>query len=245
MIKLASDLLQYFILPPGINLLLALLGYLLLYHWPRFSKLLIATGLISLYVFSTGNGAYWLMAPLEDYPALNITELASPKPAAIVVLSATNVKAPEYQEITSDNIGLARASYAAKLYQQTRLPILLAGGDDQANEMKTVLEQRYNIPVKWLDDKSEDTYQNAQQASELLDLKSNKRIYLVTSAWHMSRAMWSFKHFGFDPVAAPTDYQLSPGHNSIMGLLPSARALYLSSLALHEYIGLLWYWIRY
>ena len=102
------ELIKHFILPPGINLLLALVGYLLLNQWQRLSKVFITLGLVSLYLFSTGNVAHWLITPLEHYPAVNMQQLPLSKPRAIVVLSAGTRSAPEYQGITTDNYGLAR-----------------------------------------------------------------------------------------------------------------------------------------
>jgi uncharacterized SAM-binding protein YcdF (DUF218 family) len=68
---------------------------------------------------------------------------------------------------------------------------------------------------------------------------------LVTSAFHMPRAMKLFMKQGLTPIPAPAgpwkpakDFW-SPGN-----LFPSATGLRLAELAYHEYMGITWAWIR-
>ncbi len=68
---------------------------------------------------------------------------------------------------------------------------------------------------------------------------------LVTSAFHMPRAMKLFVKQGLSPTPAPTGHWKpckefwSPGN-----LFPSASGLRLAELAYHEYMGLTWAWVR-
>ncbi|MEN4052936.1 MULTISPECIES: ElyC/SanA/YdcF family protein [Sulfurimonas] len=61
---------------------------------------------------------------------------------------------------------------------------------------------------------------------------------LVTSASHMPRAMMLFESLGMHPIAAPTSFYRSEFRGYLR--VPSANALYISTIALHEYIGILW-----
>jgi uncharacterized SAM-binding protein YcdF (DUF218 family) len=61
---------------------------------------------------------------------------------------------------------------------------------------------------------------------------------LVTSASHMPRAMMLFKSLGMHPIAAPTNFYRSEFRGYLRA--PSAHALYISTIAIHEYIGIAW-----
>jgi uncharacterized SAM-binding protein YcdF (DUF218 family) len=68
----------------------------------------------------------------------------------------------------------------------------------------------------------------------------------VTGAAHMPRAAKVFEDQGIRVVAAPTGYRSGQGTAaSVLDWLPSAGALDRSRIALHEYLGRLWYAIRY
>jgi uncharacterized SAM-binding protein YcdF (DUF218 family) len=63
---------------------------------------------------------------------------------------------------------------------------------------------------------------------------------LVTSAYHMPRAMRLMHQAGLDPIAAPTGQRVGvPPITGVMRLLPTSSGLRKTELALHEYAGLL------
>jgi uncharacterized SAM-binding protein YcdF (DUF218 family) len=68
---------------------------------------------------------------------------------------------------------------------------------------------------------------------------------LVTSAFHMPRAMKLFVKQGLAPIPAPAGpWQPAKEFWSPGNLFPSASGLRLAELAYHEYMGLTWAWIR-
>ncbi|MDO9554927.1 YdcF family protein [Rhodonellum sp.] len=72
-----------------------------------------------------------------------------------------------------------------------------------------------------------------------------RKIVLVTSALHLSRASRIFERVGLEVIAAPADFQIKihPGGNRL-NWFPSLRALVKWNALLHEGIGLLWVEIR-
>jgi len=97
------------------------------------------------------------------------------------------------------------------------------------------------VPVKWLETRSRDTIENARFSKELLNAAGVRRIYLVTHAWHMRRAVQLFEKAGLTVVPAPTVFTiLSRYEYRLPGYLPSAHAFQLSSIALHERWGYWW-----
>ena len=76
-------------------------------------------------------------------------------------------------------------------------------------------------------------------------LGERRRVVLVTTAWHMPRAMGVFRAHGYAPIAAPTDYQVDHGRPfHPLDLLPSADSLSDSADAFHEYLGMGWYALK-
>jgi uncharacterized SAM-binding protein YcdF (DUF218 family) len=65
---------------------------------------------------------------------------------------------------------------------------------------------------------------------------------LVTSAYHMPRAMMLFRKEGLRPIAAPGDFN-DRGEDSIWAL-GTANQLEKTEKAWHEYIGLAWTYLR-
>ena len=59
---------------------------------------------------------------------------------------------------------------------------------------------------------------------------------LVTSATHMPRAMIIFRSFGMNPIAAPTNYYKEDFRGYFRK--PSARHFFISTVAVHEYLGM-------
>jgi uncharacterized SAM-binding protein YcdF (DUF218 family) len=68
---------------------------------------------------------------------------------------------------------------------------------------------------------------------------------LVTSAFHMPRAMKMFQKQGLLPIPAPAGYWSPPPHFwSWENFSPTASGVRLAELAYHEYVGLAWAWFR-
>jgi uncharacterized SAM-binding protein YcdF (DUF218 family) len=63
---------------------------------------------------------------------------------------------------------------------------------------------------------------------------------LVTSAYHVPRAMRLFQAMGLNPVAAPCEFRTTELPPWSTCLLPTADALLSTQLAMHEYLGMIW-----
>ena len=73
-----------------------------------------------------------------------------------------------------------------------------------------------------------------------------RRVYLVTHASHMPRAVWSFENMGISTIPAPMGFTtLDKQLRETLGYYPSAYGLQLSSSALRERLGLMWYKHKY
>jgi len=110
--------------------------------------------------------------------------------------------------------------------------------------MKQALEEDFGVPVTWTEDQSRTTHENALYSAKLLQAHRVTTVVLVTHAWHMRRAVWSFERAGLHaiPWPAPRTYDEA---DRIDDYLPRTSALLDSYHALHEAIGLAYYRLRY
>jgi uncharacterized SAM-binding protein YcdF (DUF218 family) len=109
--------------------------------------------------------------------------------------------------------------------------------------MRTALEQDFRVPVRWTEDESENTLENASHSFRILQQAGIHKIYLVTHAWHMPRSAEAFRHAGFEVVEAPTAYT-TRYQTDLLTFLPQATAMRDSKIFVHEVIGLLWYRVK-
>lgn len=244
-----TNLIAAFLLPPLSLLLVFALGIFLLYRRRKFAKplLLIAFGL------------FWVAStPYVTDSALHLLEARATvldsqrqNADAIVILGGgTYFRAPEYAgQDTVNQLTLIRLRYGAKLQRETGKPILVTGGKplgnliSEAQQMRAALEQDFRVPVRWTEDSSDNTFENARYSFQTLQKAGIKKIYLVTHAWHMPRSAEVFRRAGFEVVEAPTAFTTRYQTN-LFAFLPSAESLHNGKFFVHEVIGLLWYRVR-
>ncbi|MEQ6342557.1 MAG: YdcF family protein [Gammaproteobacteria bacterium] len=240
------------VLPPAINLLLGVMGLILLRKHKRAAVTLLALSIVTLYIFSAPFTSHSLMRSLQIYPALTAEDLRHPKAQAIVVLGAgRNYDAPEYGGDTASKLALERLRYGAHLHRHTALPVLVTGGalhgeaSSEAHIMKDVMVNDFRVPVRWIEERSITTAENADFSRPILAQAHIQRVYLVTHAWHMPRAVQAFQQAGINIIPAPTGFSTPwPIERGVFAWLPSADALKTSNYALHELGGRLWYGLR-
>ena len=247
--------LETLLLPPGFMIVLMLAGYFLARRLPRIGKIIMFTGFGLLVLASLRIVADFNLRLLEGDTALSPMDLAQPSAEAIVILcGGRNYQAPEYgTKYTLSRLPLARARYGAFLYRQTRLPILITGGNvytttttSEAELMQQALVEDFHVPVRWLETNSRTTWENAVLSKPILDQANIKSIYLVTTAMHMPRAKMVFEAAGLRVVPAPTDFVgLKEDIYNISDFLPSAKALHYNYYFMHEVLGIIWYKLRY
>ena len=241
-----KNLVSAFLLPPLSLIVLGVVGVLLLKSRPVLGKFLVIATLILFYILSipivAENALQTLKIPAKSNSEIN-------KVQAIVILGGgTYFEAPEYGGHTVNRYGLERIRYGAYLHRYTGKPILVTGGDllgigsSEAGQMKSVLENEFHVPVKWTEDASRDTRENAYNSFSVLRKVKVTHIALVTHAWHMPRAISEFEKAGFKVIPASTAYVTQRKEN-LFAFIPSASALLKSRLFIHEVIGMLWYWL--
>jgi uncharacterized SAM-binding protein YcdF (DUF218 family) len=243
------------VLPPAGPLLL--LAVALLLRWAGRRRLalgLASVSVLALLLLSTPLVADLLARGLErEVPPVAVGDL--PEAEAIVVLGG-GIAPALWPRAAPELSGAAdRVLHAARLWRAGKAPLVVASGGTpeatgapvpEAEAMKALLvewgvaEDRVVVEAGSLD-----TRQNAVLTAALLRERGATRVLLVTSALHMPRALAAFRATGLAVTPAPTDYLVVEGRGaSLSDVLPSADALMLSSRALHERLGRLWYRLR-
>ncbi len=237
-----KKLLSSLVLPPFGLILFAFSGLWLARRHPRLGRSIAALGLLGLAALSLPLVAESLMDSLESRPPISAKDLA--RAQAIVILGGGNyAMAPEYGEDTVNRWTLERVRYGAQLQKRSGLPILVSGGAPfggrpEGETMKEAIERDFHGRVQWVEGASRDTAENAAYSASVLKAAGVKRIALVSHAWHLPRALELFERQGLEVLAAPTAYS-TPGPSLFARALPSAFALNQSSMALHEWLGVL------
>lgn len=254
MVFYLNHFVEVWLLPPGSNLILVCIGLLLWRSSPKLAKSVVAFSVLTLWLFSTPLVTSYLINHLQyRYPTLAPTALLADKDAAIVVLEASlNMTTPEYGQPTVSEGTLSRLRYAAFLHRKTGARILVSGNDpgnptiNQADYMAKALHDYFNVPTEWKEDKGYNTAQEGIHSTDILKQAGVKKLYLVTHASHMPRAVYAFKGRGIEVIAAPTAYKaFEHSLGKLSNFLPAMDALSVSQMALREYIGLLWYKLYY
>lgn len=236
------------LLPPGLLLVIGLVGLLLLARRPRAGAGLCAFALIALYALSTRLVAVALLQSLE--PAYRDPAAAGAAGAIVVLGAGTYFDAPEFGADTVNAAALERLRYAAHLHRVTRVPILASGGSPEgagtgeARHMKRVLEEDFRVPVTWVEDASRTTLENAGHTRAILGAAGIRTVYLVTHAWHMPRARLAFENAGFTVIPAATGHA-TRFRLTALDFVPDARALRDSSLYFREMLGYAWYRLQF
>ena len=88
------------------------------------------------------------------------------------------------------------------------------------------------------------TEDEAREVSALMELAGLTTATLVTSSFHMPRAMMIFEHEGLQVTPYPTDFRAKAGLGWT-SWVPSADAFGETSNGLREYIGRVYYWAKY
>jgi uncharacterized SAM-binding protein YcdF (DUF218 family) len=103
--------------------------------------------------------------------------------------------------------------------------------------MRDALEREFMVPVRWVEDRSRTTAENARNSAALLRDAGIARVALVTTAMHVPRAAAAFEAAGLRVVPAPTGYS-GQAPFRWMHLVPRPGSIALSYQVLQEWIAI-------
>jgi uncharacterized SAM-binding protein YcdF (DUF218 family) len=249
------------LLPPVPLLLLALVAARLIL-WRRivgwFALLLAVAGL---WLMSTVAVAEWFVrAALHPPPALDVARqqelqrdaLRKHALAVVVLGGGRELLAPEYGTSSLSARSLERLRYGLWLGRELGVPVGFAGGTGhdekpgpaEAEIAARIAAREFNHPLRWLDDQSRDTRENAARMVVLLERDGITHVVVVTHGWHMPRARRAFEdaaeHSGTVVTVIPAPMALAPRVGpAALRWMPSNEGYTLMRQALRESVGLL------
>jgi len=236
--------------PIGLTLVLLLSGLLVMFIWrkTKISAILFSCAFGVIFLFSSPLMSRPLMRGLEKQylPSANYE-----KASAVVLLGGATVGKipPRIYAETNDNAN--RIFHSVRVFRQSGSPkLILTGGIiefasndsvSEAQSMFSLLNELFGIDScdVLLEHESRNTKENAIFTKRKMEEAGmGNDIILVTSAYHMPRSAAIFRKAGFSVTPAPTGYY----EEERLGFkpyrwLPSAKSLYKSTVALHEYYG--------
>ncbi|WP_337875664.1 YdcF family protein [Elioraea sp.] len=232
------------LLPPLGLALAALVLALMAWRGRRRAGLVAALALVAQIGLATPFASGWLRASLEGL----VPDAAGPDDAAagaIIVLGADLVRTATGADVGP--LTLERMRAAAALQRRTGLPLLVTGGtrlpDDQAT-LAEVMAHRFaadfGLPVRWIEPHARNTRENARFSAALLRGEEIGHAYAVTHAWHLPRALLSFRQVGF-PVTPVGERQALAPDGRASDFVPRPDHLARSWFYLREWAGLAFY----
>lgn len=140
-----------------------------------------------------------------------------------------------------------RVVMAARLYHAGKASLIIPSGEISARAELPLLETM-RVPRSRIlcDTEARDTAENAQYTVALLRERKAKKVLLVTSAWHMRRALMMYEGCGLEIIPVGCDYESTlvcaeAPQRPLWMELPSAAALNDSCSYIKEYLGILFY----
>ncbi|KPU51943.1 hypothetical protein AN403_483 [Pseudomonas fluorescens] len=249
---------RYFVkqllLPPGILLLLLLLAWWLRRSRPRLASVCFALGLGGFWLMSLPVVVQWSAGLLEREPPLARDEWAGlgQRADAIVILGSGRERGDvAWGADQPTGVGLERQRFAARLAKASGLPVLTSGGlhfgtpPSEAQMMADSLREDFGVTVRWQEGSSRTTWENAQFSAEVLLPQGIRRVVVVTHAWHMPRAVWSFRKAGFEVVPAPVGFLGGDNAQPLGGWMPEFKAIWQNGQLMNEAVGQIGYSLFY
>ncbi len=249
-----SKLLNFLVRP--LNWIVALLVFAAFAKSERWRRRTFAAGLVLLWLL-TNHAFFNLVVRGWEPPPVAAASIDPPAEVAIVLGGYSN----PYILPSDDRYNFAwnanRLTQALELYFQGRVRrLLLSGGsgnpfDQSYSEAREVVRllTLLGIPEQDLivEGRSRNTHENAVRSKAVLDSLglSSQKCLLITSAWHMPRALGCFRKAGLDVQPYPVDYMSERWRwTPSMWLWPNPMDLHRWTLLWNEWAGYVVYWLK-
>ena len=216
-----------------------------------------------LWMWSTPLMSFWVGATLErEFLVEGRPPKAENFPDADAILllggsMASDPKFPGHSEMWSS---ADRVRMAARLWKAGKAPKIFATGLGVEKSTKSIL-QDFGVPPEAVvfADSPRDTEEEAKLIVDAMSKAKvggegeegrNPAVLVVTSAWHMKRAMLIFRKYapGLGVIPAATDFENTMRASrgvEVASFFPSPASLMRNSVTFHEWLGYFVYaWLR-
>jgi len=238
---LLKKFISFFFEPLGfvISLFIVAIYYFYMKNETKAEKFFLSS-LFFLLLFSYTPFANFLISGLEDqYPKFDYT-----KQVEYIHVLGSGHNGDKAQPLSSQisDAGVKRVVEGVVIYKKMQnAKIIFTGYKGKTNRSNAAMnaDLAMDLGVKKADlilnGTARDTEDEARFAKTVV---GDAPFVLVTSATHMPRAVKIFEKYGMHPIAAPTNFYQDNSCSYFCA--PNVRALLYSSLAIHEYLGMIW-----
>jgi uncharacterized SAM-binding protein YcdF (DUF218 family) len=246
-----SKVLGFFALPSNLVISIGIVGLLLLCtRFTRLASWLVVTSLVLIAVAGWSPLGNALILPLEQrFPSW---DPAHGPPDGIVVLGgAITPDVSAARGVVALNEAAERIIAAVELarrYPNAR--IIYSGGDasltsDGAVEAAIAVREFEALGIAHdrvsAEEQSRNTVENAVFSRLIANPQPGERWLLVTSAYHMPRAIAVFRAAGFAVEAYPVDWRTRGPDDAVQPFTSLGDGLRRTDTAVHEWVGLVIY----
>ncbi len=244
-------------LPFCLALLAAGLVVLIFTRRARLGRGLLVAGTVFLGLFSNKVVSTWLVRPIEStHAAIPEIDSVATVPAAlvrcryVVVLGSGHSDSPGVSANNQlSSSALARITEGVRLMRHLpEAKLVLSGGGEPGYPTHAAVLGRVATglgldPARIL--KTETGRDTEEEAQAVRALVGTAPVALVTTAWHLPRAVALFRRAGIDTLPCPTDYTARPNPKFNWGETNwDVASLERSTAAVRERLGYCWAWLR-
>ncbi len=241
MFLLFSKFVWFFLQPSSLIIAMLIVAVLLRRYLPALSRRLLIAATACLVLLSVGPVGNLLMAPLENrFPQMNAGDLEQP-PYGIIILGGA-----EQSDLVSSRKVLAVNHRAERIIEGVllarRFPsakVIVA--DTMTLELLVELDVTRSRII--LEKESSNTFENALLSARLSQSGPGEAWLLLTSAYHMPRAVGSFRKVGLAVLPWPVDFRTRKDGTWMQLFYRPSTGLRTVDLAAKEWVGMLAYWL--
>jgi uncharacterized SAM-binding protein YcdF (DUF218 family) len=192
----------------------------------------------------------WALAPLENRTVFDPPEQVD---GIVIIGGDEQTSVTEARGIPTAQDSMRR--YVTFLDMARRYPdskLVFAGGSAALMPKAHILDAEVarqimadmGVPTDRMifEKASRNTYENAVFSADIVRPEPAQKWLLVTSAWHMPRALGCFRKAGWNISPVPTGF-MTTGHYRLYLSFRFDEQMHMLTMAVHEYVGLVSYWM--
>jgi len=244
-----QKIIWFLIMPPASLIIVMIAGMIILDRRRRLGRALIIISITLLYVLSLGHVSDMLLRPLESFapPLQNLPDAVD----AVVVPGGGSV---DLDWIHADPIPnsetFTRLMKGIELAKKLDVTLVLTGGNGEPFATRLIdadvmAEAAYAHGMLQdqiiVENRSRNTLENSHGVRKVV---KGDRIILVTSSYYMRRAAAMFTKRGFTVIPAPTFQFVQSRPWNLSALVPRSGNLLSSTIAVAEWISIIWWKVR-
>lgn len=233
---------QLFLCPTLILELAALIGLLLFLKnkFQKAAKIILTASFAFFYLFSITPIADFIVKPLETQyaPVENFDQAEK----IVILTGEMELRSVEALRLYFNKIKESGLKPGFQIIISGTSALNPMDNSESMNTKKFLVERGIPENVIIIDDKSRTTFESGANVEKSV---GQAPFYLITSGYHMPRAMPVFEALNMNPIPAPADFKTNADHNyDLFDFLPAPSNLENVNLAFHEYFGIIYYKLK-